>query len=89
MAPVKSTTGKEATAQLTAGGPARFPGEDEMCQLVEVKQEPLFVSNTFFKQVRGSWVVTQLKGISLSLSRKPNPEDFLPLSEQNFFPTLP
>lgn len=29
MAPVKSMAGKEATAQLTAGGPAQFPGEDE------------------------------------------------------------
>lgn len=50
--------------------------EDEMCQLFEAKQEPSFVSNTFFKQVRG--VGTQLKGMSLSrsLSRKPNPEDF-------------
>lgn len=50
-----------------------------MCQLAEAKQEPSFVSNTFFKQVRGSWVGTQLEGISLSLSLslswKPNPED--------------
>jgi len=29
VAPVKSTAGKEATAQLTAGGPAQFPGEHE------------------------------------------------------------
>lgn len=39
-----------------------------MCQTLETKQEPSFVSNTFSKQVRGSWAGTQLKGISLSLS---------------------
>ena len=39
--------------------------EDEICQLFEAKQEPSFVSNILFKRVRGSWVGTQLKGISL------------------------
>lgn len=43
-----------------------------MCQTLETKQEPSFVSNTFSKQVRGSWAGTQLKGISLFS----NPKDF-------------
>lgn len=33
--------------------------EDGICQTVEAKQEPSFVSNTFSKQVRASWAGTQ------------------------------
>lgn len=60
--------------QLSSLGRKR---EEEMCQLLEAKQEPSFVSDTFFKKVRGSWVGTQLKGISLFL-KKARSWDFYP-----------
>lgn len=66
VASFKSTDGKGALeGQHPSLGRRR---EDDTCQLAEVKQEPVFVSNTFFKQSRRSCVGTP--------SRKPNPEDF-------------
>lgn len=68
--PLNSVDVKEATAQLSAGGGGQHASlgrmrEDEMCQLAEVKQEPSLVSNTFFKQARGSCIGTPLKALSL------------------------
>lgn len=83
---LKAQLGKRPQPSLLQKG--QFPGEDEMCQLVEAKQEPSFVSNTFFKQVKGSWVETVLKGISLSL-KEAKSQGLLHLSTQSCVPMLP
>lgn len=80
VAPVKSVAGKEATAQPTAGGPAWFPGEDERGWDVPAtwsKPGTLICSEYLLntsKTILGRNTIK--RNLSLSLWRKPNPDDF-------------